>query len=688
MGIRLDQLIKGIAITDRRGRFEQDIGGIKSDSRAVREGDVFVAIRGVSTDGHQYIKTALEKGAHSVIGEVWPEEADNGSKPNVVLVPNSRRALALVSANFYSQPSRKLHVAGVTGTNGKTTVSYLLESIIRAASKRVGVIGSVDCRFAGHSESLGHTTPDAIVLQQKMAEMASAGVTHVVMEVSSHALDQERVTGVHFKVCGFTNLTQDHLDYHKSIETYFRAKARLFSEVLRKSRARGRMAVVNIDDPRGNSILEAWGGKSLSVSLDPQTDADVLALETEYSLDGIKATVRTSKGVWEIESALIGQHNLSNILVAIGMALAMGFSKARIMRGLGALDHVPGRLERVPHENKAVFVDYAHTPDALKNTLAALRPLSKNKLIVVFGCGGDRDKEKRGPMGKAVAEHADFAFVTNDNPRSEDPASIAAAVEEGLKEGGFSAADSGMPAKKYRVVLDRQTAIRTAIDTMEAGDVLIIAGKGHENYQVIGRKKLSFDDREAARRALAGLPAPPPVPMDGTGDLAPELTTEVDSSQVIEAEIVEAVTVSDNSAPPVTESIDAEAIVESVDLEPDIVGESADLSGGSVVETISEPPKELVSEPPTEVTGDIVEIVEVVEDAEEAPLVKPVEAAPNGGADSAKAPEDAAPVEAKAEEAKAEEPKSEAPKADEPKAEEPKAEEAKTEEPKESKEPS
>src|SRR5688572_13859633 len=350
--MRLDEVIKGMAITDRKGRFDGEIARITSDSRQVGPGDLFVAIRGVKTDGHQYIKQAIEKGAAGILGESWPTLELNGERPNVVLVPNSRRALALAAANFYGQPSRKLHVAGVTGTNGKTTVTYLLESIIKATSKRVGVIGTVECRYAGKTEVLDNTTPDAIVLQKKLREMVEARCTHAVMEVSSHALEQQRAAGVHFKVCGFTNLSQDHLDYHGSLDSYFEAKARLFSEVLRKSRARGRMAVVNVDDPRGPAILERWGGKSLRVSLDPNSDADVVALKASYGLDGITATVRTSKGVWEIRSPLIGQHNLSNILVALGMALAMGISQARIMRGLEMLERVPGRLEKIPGDEK------------------------------------------------------------------------------------------------------------------------------------------------------------------------------------------------------------------------------------------------------------------------------------------------------------------------------------------------
>ena len=329
--MRLDEVIRGIAITDRRGVFDADINGLSSDSRRVGPGQLFVAVRGVAQDGHDYIPEALRRGATGVMGEAWPETADEIARANVVLVPNARRALALAAANYYGQPSRRLLVAGVTGTNGKTTVTYVLESIIRAASKRVGVIGTVECRYGNKAVPLAHTTPDAVTLQAALSDMVDAGVSHVAMEVSSHALDQERVAGLHFKVAGFTNFSQDHLDYHGDLDTYFEAKARLFSEFLRKSRARGRMAVVNVDDPKGAEVVERWGGKTLKVSLDPKSDADLVALEVSYGLDGIKAVVKTSKGVWEVTSSLIGEHNLNNILVAVGMALAMGFSKQRIL---------------------------------------------------------------------------------------------------------------------------------------------------------------------------------------------------------------------------------------------------------------------------------------------------------------------------------------------------------------------
>jgi UDP-N-acetylmuramoyl-L-alanyl-D-glutamate--2,6-diaminopimelate ligase len=530
--MRFDQIIHGIAINDRRGKLDTEISAITSDSRRVQPGTLFVAVRGSKIDGHRYIQDALNRGAVAVIAEEWAEELDkrSGQRAQVVLVPSSRRALALAAANFYGQPSRKLLIAGITGTNGKTTTTYILESIIKAASRSVGVIGTVECRYAGKSFPVEHTTPDPIVLERHLAEMVNAGVTHVVTEVSSHALDQQRVTGVHLKVAGFTNLTQDHLDYHQDLEKYFQAKKLLFSDVLRRSRARGRMAVVNVDDSRGEELIRAWGGKSLRISLSGKQEADVAALSASYSLSGTKASVRTPKGVWELETSLIGPHNLSNALLAVGMALSMGFSRARIERGLRALERVPGRLDPVPsEEGKRVFVDYAHTPDALTRVIAALRPLTKGRVGVVFGCGGDRDKAKRPLMGVAVAEAADFAVVTNDNPRSEDPKEIAAQVEEGLKRTGWSKRND-LRQKGYMVELDRRAAIRIAINSVTPDDVLIIAGKGHETYQILGNEKRYFDDRDEARRILSGLPPPPPSVISFN-----DTTGEIEESQVVEA---------------------------------------------------------------------------------------------------------------------------------------------------------
>ena len=542
--MKLEQLIRGIAIEDRRGYFETDIRAIASDSRRVREGDLFVAVRGTSSDGHDYIDQALERGALAVLAESWPEKIDRNLtvRPNVILVENARRALALAAANLHANPSRDLVVAGVTGTNGKTTVTHILEAIADAAGKRTGLIGTVGARFADREVPATHTTPDALELQALLARMKREAITHVVMEVSSHALDQQRVTGVHFKVAGFTNFSQDHLDYHESLEAYFEAKASFFTRVLSESEARGRMAVINIDDPKGSELVERWGGKTLTTSLDGNESADLHVVSAEYGLQGTTAQIRTRKGEWQIATHLVGPHNLANVLTAVGMAQAMGFSKARIDAGLAALTGVPGRFEPVPNdEGKRVFVDYAHTPGALEHVIRTARPLTSGRIIVVFGCGGDRDRAKRAVMGRVVAEGADTAVLTSDNPRSEDPRVIAEAVESGLREVGWTPGEAG-ELGTYAVELDRRAAIRRAIGWMRADDVVIIAGKGHERVQIVKAESLPFDDREEARRIISGLPPPPPPPGTTEG--------------------------------PTTELIESSAVVESIDIEPDIVEET------------------------------------------------------------------------------------------------------------------
>ena len=517
--MNLQAIIQGLAITDRRGRFENEIGGLVDDSRKVKAGDAFVAVRGLAHDGHLHVKEALERGAVAVIAEEWDPEHDGLARGvDVALIPDSRRSLGLLAANFHGQPSRQLHIAAVTGTNGKTTTTHVLESIIRASGRKVGVIGTVETRYGEVSLNLGHTTPRAVDLHEILSDMVAAGVTHAVMEVSSHALDQHRAAGIHFKVAAFTNLSQDHLDYHKSLETYFEAKARLFSDVLPRSEARGKAAVSVVDDPRGEEILGRFEGKGIRVSAEPGTDAEVGVVSAEFGLGGTKAVLNTPKGELEIETALVGPHNLANVCLAVGMAIGMGFSKTRIQRGVAAVERVPGRLERIPDEKgRVVFVDYAHTPDALSRVTEALAAPPEGRLVVVFGAGGDRDAEKRGPMGEAVAASAKIAFVTNDNPRTEDPAAIAEALVKGLEAKGFSRAE-GTPAEgQVAVEFDRQAAIRAAVELIGPQDVLLIAGKGHETTQAVGEDTYRFDDRAVVTAALTGEPAlelellPPPV---------------------------------------------------------------------------------------------------------------------------------------------------------------------------------
>jgi UDP-N-acetylmuramoyl-L-alanyl-D-glutamate--2,6-diaminopimelate ligase len=509
--MRLDEIIRGIEITDRRGSLSGQVTGVEWDSRKVEPGQLFVAVRGASVDGHDYIANALAAGATAVLAEHWPDSIrGERAAADTILVKDSRKALAFVADNFFGRPSRRLLLAGVTGTNGKTTVTYLLESMLRAAGRSVGVIGTLGCRYAGRTDKEAtHTTPDAVTLQRQLAKMLAEGVSHVAMEVSSHALDQQRVAGAHFKVVGFTNLSPEHLDYHHTMEAYFEAKCRLFSDVLRKSRSRGRMAVVNIDDPAGERILERWTGKTLRVSIHDRKDADIAVLASQFSLSGTTFTVRTPKGTSELRTNLIGEHNLSNTVVALGMAMAMGLSNHRIKRGLEGLERIPGRLESVPNQaSKRIFVDYAHTPDALQKTLDAVKPFVKGRLMVVFGCGGDRDTSKREVMGRIAAVSSDLAIITSDNPRSEDPGHIVEQIERGFRAEGWSKVVFSPENRKYAVELDRLAAIERAIGWLESDDVLVIAGKGHEAVQIIGTRRNHFSDTEEVERVLSGRSRP------------------------------------------------------------------------------------------------------------------------------------------------------------------------------------
>jgi UDP-N-acetylmuramoyl-L-alanyl-D-glutamate--2,6-diaminopimelate ligase len=380
---------------------------------------------------------------------------------------------------------------GVTGTNGKTTTTHLIESILKAAGARPGIIGTVSNRYAGVTKPADYTTPTAVGLQALLREMLDAGTTHVVMEVTSLALDQARVAGIFFHAGAFTNLTQDHLDYHGTMEAYLDAKALLFSRYLR---AGDGVAVSYVDFDYGRKMLEHARDRKIGCSTSGR--ADVWVERADFSIDGIDADLVTPRGPLPIRSPLLAGHNLQNIVVAVGVAEALGLPYEAIREGLAALRGVAGRLERVEVPGPAVLVDYAHTPDALERAIAAVRPLTKGKLVVVFGCGGDRDRTKRPKMGLIGARDADLAIITSDNPRTENPQSIVDMVVAGAKESG---------RENFQVELDRRTAIRKALEQSTEGDTVLIAGKGHEDYQILGKTKIHFDDREEARAAAEAL---------------------------------------------------------------------------------------------------------------------------------------------------------------------------------------
>ncbi|HXG31646.1 MAG TPA: UDP-N-acetylmuramoyl-L-alanyl-D-glutamate--2,6-diaminopimelate ligase [Thermodesulfobacteriota bacterium] len=489
----LRDLIKGVEVKRILGRDDVDIAGISYDSKEVRPGFLFVAIRGEKTDGHKYLGVAIENGARAIVVEEIPNEVFNDT--SIIRVEDTKSALAEISANFFFHPTKELTLVGVTGTNGKTTVTYILESIWQEEKKNTGLIGTVEYRFSMNRIPSSMTTPESLDLTRLLSDMRSSGVRYVVMEVSSHALDRKRVLGCHFDAAIFTNLTQDHLDYHETMEDYFSAKKRLFSEVLRRSEKGERFSIINFDDPYGKEIAKEAVGEVVSYST-RRGEGVVYAEKAEIYHDGIGALLNTPWGNIEIDSKLYGRHNLSNILAASATALSLGSSKGAVEAGVSRLVSVPGRLDRVENPlGITVLVDYAHTPDALRNVLLSVRPLTPGNIILVFGCGGDRDPTKRPIMGRIGKELSDILIVTSDNPRGEPPERIIDQIEEGVFEGGDD-------HKPYFRVPDRRDAIRKAIEVAAKGDTVLIAGKGHENYQILGTRRIHFDDKEVAREVL------------------------------------------------------------------------------------------------------------------------------------------------------------------------------------------
>jgi len=489
----LRELLNDIDGVNFKGDLDLNISGVSFDSKKVKEGFLFVALKGENTDGHSYIDSAVKNGAKALIVEKLPEI--NSQEVSVVQVNDSRAALAVVSANFFGHPTKELTLVGITGTNGKTTITYLLESIWQHQNKKSGIIGTIDYRYADIIKPSSMTTPESLDLMGMFREMRGSGVETVAMEVSSHAIDKQRVAQCHFDSAVFTNLTQDHLDYHDSMEDYFEVKKRLFTEFLEESEKEEKYSIINIDDPFGVRLVEDVSGNIVTYSI-TNPNASVYAQFSTITAYGIEANVVTPKGELQIKSTLFGEHNLSNILAAVATACSLGTPNEDIEKGIANIDSVPGRLEGIPNENGFnVLVDYAHTPDALKNVLLASRPLTKGRLILVFGCGGDRDNAKRPLMGKIGKELSDVLIVTSDNPRTEDPEVILDHIEEGV----YQARESEKP---YHRIADRVQAIKQAIISAQKNDTILIAGKGHEDYQIIGTTKHPFDDREIAREAL------------------------------------------------------------------------------------------------------------------------------------------------------------------------------------------
>ncbi len=483
--MKLSELIRGLTVLETRGDMNVAVKSLTHDSRQAVPGALFVAVRGHQVDGHRFLPEVVRQGVAGLV----VEQAISDPIPQVV-VADARVALAQLASCFYQEPSRKLRVIGITGTNGKTTLTYLLESILQAAGRQVAVLGTINYRRSGKIIPAPNTTPDAADLQRHFRDMVAEGVTDVVMEVSSHALDQGRVFGVHFDVAAFTNLTQDHLDYHPSLDHYFASKLRLFTHHLATSAKPKRLAVVNGDDPRSAVIAKNYPGTTLTVGFGGT--CDLRPSSYELRPEGILAQVLLGGKVLDLESPLIGTFNLENILLAVGIAHGLDISDEAILAGLKNLRGVPGRLERIDNQRGLqIFVDYAHTPDALTRVLQELRPLTKGRLLTVFGCGGDRDRSKRPLMGTAAARGSDQVIVTSDNPRTEDPNQVISEITQGMHGLG-----------SFQVVPDREQALSTALQLAQSGDTLLVAGKGHEDYQIMGTQKVHFSDQEMLRKFL------------------------------------------------------------------------------------------------------------------------------------------------------------------------------------------
>lgn len=465
------------------------VGGIAYDSRKVSTGDLFVALQGFKSDGHAFASDALKAGGVALALE--REVSEIPDETPRLLVPDGRAALALFADTFYGHPSGDLVLIGVTGTNGKTTTSFLIDAIFRCAGMESGMIGTIHYRVGDRVFEGPQTTPEAPDLQASLQEMREAGASHAVLEVSSHALSLKRVLGCDFKASVFTNFTQDHLDFHNDLNSYFQSKRSLFTEIPHVA------SILNLDDEYGKRIAsdavgEVWG-------YGYQEDAKVRAEDILISAQGVKFTLHHPHGKIGIRTSLLGRHNVSNILAAAATCLALGLSAEEVAAGVLSLAGVPGRFERVDEGQPfLVVVDYAHTEDALARVLEFARPITQGRIITVMGCGGDRDRKKRPRMGAVAIRASDLVFITSDNPRSEDPTVILREVEEGIYRvpGG---------KERSRSIVDRREAIRTAVGEAKEGDTVLIAGKGHEAYQIVGLERIPFDDRDEARKALRSL---------------------------------------------------------------------------------------------------------------------------------------------------------------------------------------
>ena len=489
---KLSQLIKGFPVLNVMGTLEKEISSIAFDSRKVETGSLFVAIPGLKQDGSRFIQDAIGRGAVAFITELPLDQlsalglVSNGL--TAICVEDSRRSLAWVSAAHYGHPSRSMNLVGITGTNGKTTLTYILETLYQTRGVKTGVIGTINYRYGNFQASASVTTPESLDINRMLADMAEYGIQDCFLEVSSHSLALRRVAEMHFSLGIFTNLSRDHLDFHADMEDYKNTKKKLFQDNVMEKQ------IINIDDPTGQEIVNETTRPTLTTGIDHA--ADIRAEHCSLSETGSKFTLKTPSGSREIHTRLLGRHNIYNLLSGAGAAYAQGFSLDEIQQGLQAITHIPGRFERIDcGQDFSVVVDYAHTHEALAKVLTAARALTLKNVIVVFGCGGDRDQGKRKEMGRVALELGDFTVITSDNPRTEDPERIIEDILKGVPAGSKKPQD-------YIVIADRKKAIEYAIDNARSGDLVLIAGKGHENYQILNSGTIHFDDREIATNAI------------------------------------------------------------------------------------------------------------------------------------------------------------------------------------------
>jgi murE/murF fusion protein len=510
--LKLSAILKGCDLKENTGSVLEwdkvEITAISSRAQDIEPGGLFLAVKGYAADGHNYINQAIANGAVAVIAQTRPDKNNTG---NIILVEDTRKASAVIAANFYNRPSRDLILVGITGTNGKTTTAWILESIFLSCGYVTGVIGTVNIRYKGTTFDNPITTPDAIQLQKTLYNMKQSGVTHVIMEVSSHGLDQHRVDGCEFDAGIYTNLTQDHLDYHSTMEAYFRCKQRFFTDFLGpKSRTKKAPAVINIDNDRGKSLAKSLAYTKFLASHTQAADtqaATIRASNITDDINGLSGTISLAGEPFLLKTALTGTFNLENILCAAGAALAIGIDRDKIQQGIESLTCVPGRLEKIENQlNRYLFVDYAHTPDALESILSTLAQRAPARLITVFGCGGDRDKTKRPLMGKIACQYADVAIVTSDNPRHESPEAIVNDIIAGIQTDGICELTretlvTDFAKKGYVKEVDRKKALELAVMISNPSDIIVAAGKGHETYQITNSGTIHFDDTEELIRA-------------------------------------------------------------------------------------------------------------------------------------------------------------------------------------------